>query len=824
MLPSGKIQEYRIIKKYWYQQNEGKWCCPLTEANSKSREQPDAPGDKGRLLTSHGSGGWLEMGRRRGLQPQLQLRMGFKAVVVSAALLVAVSAQGIQQPKVHRLHVLSEVRNRYAKTLITSRVGNTADQAREISFDAVLPENAFISRFLIEMDNVTYEAYVRGKEEARQEYDAAVAEGRGAAHVAVSARDSNVVHVSVNVEAQKKVTFNLTYEELLQREIGAYNLRININPRQPVDDLAVEVRIEEQAPLRLVEVPRLQETNEILDTPDNATDPLARIERPTPLSAIVRWSPTKEEQRQRGEEGVSGQLVVRYDVDRDASPNQILVSEDGYFVHFYAPPGLPPLRKHVVFVLDVSGSMMGRKIEQLKTAMNTILDELNAGDVFSLIPFSTNVKVWHPDVPLTFRHWQPGVSSAFNASAIVEATSENIAKAKNSINSFEATGLTYMFTALKTALRVSDAGVHSGGGASSPGWRRHAPIIVLLTDGEPNGEVSDTDEIVRRITERNAESGAAIFTLAFGTGADYGFLRRLALRNSGVGRRIYEAADAHLQLRNFYRQIASPLLADVTFNYDGQQVDENSLTTVKFPTLFGGGELVVAGRLSSGTREPWCAVRSRDGNAASAVPAPAVVNVTSAERLWAYLTVRQLLDQDAATPNETLRTRAKDIALRYSFVTSVTSLVVVKPNATSAVNLDEPNAPGEDIPMSYDAARDLSFDDDDALDIDPDPVTEVVPTLADITWLGPLRNGSQVTLNINGTEQQLQLAENQTEGSFQNCTTPPGGSGVCRHLAACILPEFKERLDVFLSGYLCVVEGSFLGVCCPGATSVTPAA
>ncbi|XP_049776697.1 inter-alpha-trypsin inhibitor heavy chain H6-like isoform X4 [Schistocerca cancellata] len=807
------------------------------------------------------------MGRRRGLQPQLQLRMDFRAVVVSAALLVAVSAQGIQRPKVHRLHVLSEVRNRYAKTLITSRVGNPAAQAQEISFDAVLPENAFISRFLIEMDNVTYEAYVRGKEEARQEYDAAVAEGRGAAHVAVSARDSNVVHVSVNVEAQKKVTFNLTYEELLQREIGAYNLRININPRQPVDDLAVEVCIEEQAPLRLVEVPRLQETNEILDTPDNATDPLARVERPTPSSAIVRWSPTEEEQRQRGAEGITGQLVVRYDVDRDASPNQILVSEDGYFVHFYAPPGLPALPKHVVFVLDVSGSMIGRKIEQLKTAMNTILDELNAGDVFSLIPFSTNVKVWHPDVPLTFRHWQPGVSSAFNASAIVEATNENIAKAKNSINSFEASGLTYMFSALETALRVSDAGVHSGGGGSAPGWRRHAPIIVLLTDGEPNGDVSDTDEIVRRVTERNAESGAAIFTLAFGTGADYGFLRRLALRNSGVGRRIYEAADAHLQLRNFYRQIASPLLADVTFNYDGQQVDEDSLTTVKFPTLFGGGELVVAGRLSSGTREPWCAVRSRDGNAADAVPAPNVVNVTSAERLWAYLTVRQLLDQDAATPNETLRTRAKDIALRYSFVTSVTSLVVVKPNATSAVNLDEPNAPGEAYaPVSFQGLppapglhalpsfpqswpqlashhtfsfhQHLSYDHDDDLDIAPDPVTarssnsgdpvvaqtEVVPTLADITWLGPLRNGSQVTLNINGTDQHLQLAENQTEGSFQNCTTPPGGSGVCRHLAACILPDFKEKLDVFLSGWLCVVEGSFLGVCCPDATSVTPAA
>ncbi|XP_049857615.1 inter-alpha-trypsin inhibitor heavy chain H6-like [Schistocerca gregaria] len=802
------------------------------------------------------------MCRLRGLQPQLQLAMDFRAVVVSAAvLLVAVSAQGLEQPKVHRLHVLSEVRNRYAKTLITSKVGNPARQAQEIFFDAVLPEKAFISRFVIEMDDVAYEAYVRGKQEARQQYDAAVAEGRGAAHVAVSARDSNVVHVSVNVEAQKKVTFNLTYEELLQREIGAYNLRININPRQLVDDLAVEVRIEEQAPLRLVEVPRLQESNEVLESPDNDTDPLARIERPTLSSAIVRWSPTEEEQRQRGAEGVSGQLVVRYDVDRDASPSQILVSEDGYFVHFYAPPGLPPLPKHVVFVLDVSGSMHGRKIEQLKTAMHTILDELNAGDVFSLIPFSSEVQVWHPDVPLTFESvWDGNLNPEFNSSAIVEATPENIVKAKDSINSFEANGATYMFSALNTALRVSDAGVHSGGGGSAPGRRRHAPMLVLLTDGEPNGQVSDTDEIVRRITARNAESGAAIFTLAFGTGADYGFLRRLALRNSGVGRRIYEAADAHLQLRNFYRQIASPLLADVTFNYDGQQVDEDSLTTSRFPTLFGGGELVVAGRLSSGTREPWCAVRSRDGNAADAVPAPAVVNVTSAERLWAYLTVRQLLDQDAASPNETVRTRAKDIALRYSFVTSVTSLVVVKPNATSAVNLDEPDAPGApgaaaSIPLAFfqpglpgppgvHAMQALprtraqhswqhsyrSFPSVDfaapSLDFDVTivPTTEFVPTLGDVTWLGPLRNGSQVTLNINGTDQHFQLSENQTEGSFQNCTTPSGGSGVCRHLAACVLPEFKERLDVFLSGWLCVVEGSFLGACCPDNTSVTSAA
>ncbi|XP_049937340.1 inter-alpha-trypsin inhibitor heavy chain H4-like [Schistocerca serialis cubense] len=392
----------------------------------------------------------------------------------------------------------------------------------------------------------------------------------------------------------------MTYEELLQREVGAYNLRVNIDHRQPVDDLEVEVRMQEQAPLLLVDVPTLQESHEVLDWPGNATDPLARIESLTSSSAIVRWAPTREEQQQRGNRGVSGQLVVRYDVDRDASPSQVLVSDDGYFVHFYAPAGLPPLPKHVVFVLDVSGWMRGRKIEQLKTAMSTNLDELNADDLFSLIPFSSAVQVWHPDVPLRFHStWEENLNSEFNSSAIVEATSEIIAKAKRSFNFFAANGGTYMFSALKTALRVSKKRVASGGGCLGMGRRRHLPMVVLLTDGEANRD----------------------------------YLRRLALRNSGISRRIYEAADAHLQLRNFYRQIASPLLTDVKFNYDGQQVDEDTLTRA--------------------------AGRARD-----AVPQPAVANVTSAERLWAYLSVRQMLEHDA--PNDTVRARAKDIALRVT--------------------------------------------------------------------------------------------------------------------------------------------------------------
>lgn len=68
--------------------------------------------------------------------------------------------------------------------------------------------------------------------------------------------------------------------------------------------------------------------------------------------------------------------------------------DEGYFVHFYAPPNLPTLDKHVIFVLDLSGSMFGTKLSQLKDAMVEILGDLRDKDFFSIILFSNKAHVW----------------------------------------------------------------------------------------------------------------------------------------------------------------------------------------------------------------------------------------------------------------------------------------------------------------------------------------------------------------------------------------------------------------------------------------------
>lgn len=68
--------------------------------------------------------------------------------------------------------------------------------------------------------------------------------------------------------------------------------------------------------------------------------------------------------------------------------------QDGYFVHFFAPDNLEPLPKHIVFVLDTSGSMGGENLDRVKDAMKVILDQIQPDDYVSFVEFNSGVYVW----------------------------------------------------------------------------------------------------------------------------------------------------------------------------------------------------------------------------------------------------------------------------------------------------------------------------------------------------------------------------------------------------------------------------------------------
>ena len=170
-------------------------------------------------------------------------------------------------------------------------------------------------------------------------------------------------------------------------------------------------------------------------------------------------------------------------------------------------------------------------------------------------------------------------------------TERSVKRAKEFVTAMEVTSSTNINDALLLALKNSQ---------SVQSRLRLTPIIIFLTDGEPTSGVVDKTEILKNVRKGNSDDVVSIFCLAFGTGTDYDFLTKVSSQNRGFARKIYEAADANLQLKGFFDEVASPLLSNVRFVYN-KNGPVHEVTETNVPNFFKGTEFVVAGRIEPKT-------------------------------------------------------------------------------------------------------------------------------------------------------------------------------------------------------------------------------
>ena len=190
------------------------------------------------------------------------------------------------------------------------------------------------------------------------------------------------------------MTFTLTYEELLPRSNGQYDYQLHVQPKdQVIKDFNIKITIDESLPLKDIIIKKLKSMNEIKSkAKEITTETLVFDEKNAPMSAFVNYRPSLEDQ----ERGHDWKLILNYDVEQsvDGKGNDIQIAA-GKFVHYYRPDELPTLQKHVIFVVDISGSMHGRKMTQTKDALNEIIDKLDPSmDHLNIVPFSNEVSTW----------------------------------------------------------------------------------------------------------------------------------------------------------------------------------------------------------------------------------------------------------------------------------------------------------------------------------------------------------------------------------------------------------------------------------------------
>ncbi|XP_008407819.1 inter-alpha-trypsin inhibitor heavy chain H3a isoform X2 [Poecilia reticulata] len=553
------------------------------------------------------------------------------------------------------------VTNRFAHTVMTSVALNKANTSKEIFFDVELPKSAFITNFSMEIEGKVYVGDVKEKEKAKKQYEKAVSSGQTAGLVKASGRKMEKFSVSVNIAAESNVTFILTYEELLQRKLGQYEILIRVKPKSLVEQFQISTNIYEPQGLSHVDAHATFLSNELLPLVEKTV---------LDKKAHISFSPTVEQQRKcPGCDGtlIDGDFIIKYDVNRQESVGDIQIV-NGYFVHFFAPPNLPRVPKNVVFVIDRSGSMSGTKMVQTRDALVAILEDLHEEDHFALIQFDSAILSWKE--------------------SLTKATKENVAEAKNYGRSIRDNGATDINQAVLDGVKMLKRDRQEN---RLP--ERSIDMIILLTDGMPNSGVSDIPKIQENV--RSAIGGnMSLFCLGFGNDVDYNFLDVMSKENKGLARRVFEASDATLQLQDFYEEVASPLLLEVDLVYPDNAVDY--VTTSHFPQLFNGSEIVVAGRLTDNDLDNFLVEVLGQGfeddykvqGQASVVdwnvmyPDETYIFGDFTERLWAYLTIQQLLEKSkigAADEKANATAKALEMSLQYSFVTPLTSMVVTKP-------------------------------------------------------------------------------------------------------------------------------------------------
>ncbi|XP_014854911.1 PREDICTED: inter-alpha-trypsin inhibitor heavy chain H3-like isoform X1 [Poecilia mexicana] len=590
-------------------------------------------------------------------------------IVLFGLLLAFAAAQPTKDDwDIYSFHINSTVNGRYATTVITSRVANRMNQSKEIVFHVQIPKNAFISKFRMMMDKEVFDGVVKTKERAQQQYNQAVLLGQSAGIVSSVGRTMEEFKTSVAVAAHKKVTFELTYEELLKRTHGKYELQIHARPMQPVRDFKVDVHIHEKAGISFINVKGGLSTLANAITKTHADK-----------QAWVHFYPTVDQQKtceRCGERGLNGDLVIVYDVNQDNGLGDVKIL-DGYFVHHFAPSNLPRIPKNVVFVIDKSGSMSGRKMDQTRTALIHILNDLTEDDFFGIISFNHAIFHWKTE--------------------LVPAIASNVERAKEFAQSIRDGGATNINDALLEGARMLNAQSREGS----------ASILIFLTDGDPTAGETNLERIQSNVREAVAEK-FPLYCLGFGSDVNFEFLEKMSLQNNGVARRIYVDSDADLQLKGFYEEVATPLLTDITMIYVGG----SNLTKTNFSQYYNGSEIVVAGEITDNNVEtftPQVVAYSSNrrvtfSNTSGSTDQPSeTVAENLLQRVWAYLTVKQLLDRElllSGPEKEKVSKEALELSLKYSFVTPLTSMVVTKPQGEESV-LHKPKEGAATFPSSF---------------------------------------------------------------------------------------------------------------------------
>jgi Ca-activated chloride channel family protein len=530
-------------------------------------------------------------------------------------------------------HVTVEIRNQLAKTSIDEVFVNTYHRDIEGTFIFPLPEGAAISEFAMFIGEQKVEGEVLDSREARTVYEDIVRRLRDPALLEYIGRNTFRARVfPIPARGEKRV--QLTYSEVLKEERGLVRYLYPLNTERfslrPLEDVAVSVRVESKVPIASVYSPSHHVS--------------VRKEGPNAVTLGYEEKNVKPDK----------DFIVYYAVSSDEIGLSFLDyadSQGGYFLLLAAPRYIEArekvLDKNLVFVLDSSGSMSGKKIQQARDAARFIINHLDARDHFSIIDFDDGVSLFSPE--------------------LLSASGANREKALEFITGVEDSGGTNINEALIKALGMMPRG-------DRPNY------VLFLTDGLPTVGVTGVSDILKNVVQANA---AGTRLVVFGVGSDVNteLLDKLTIANRGTSVYVGENEDLEVAISGYYEKISSPLLSDLTVEFQGIEVFH--MYPVSLPDLFRGSQLVVLGRFR-GNGPVTVKLAGKIGKESRNFTMDGQTLASEASsgflpRLWATRRVGYLLEQIRLHgESKELADEVRSLGLKYGIITPYTSFLVAE--------------------------------------------------------------------------------------------------------------------------------------------------
>jgi Ca-activated chloride channel family protein len=542
------------------------------------------------------------------------------------------------------------IKDQVASVTIEQEFYNSNPQQLEGTFLFPVPRGAQIKKFTMEIGGKQVEAEVLSADKARQIYEDIVRRMRDPALMEYAGRDLIRVRIfPIEPHSRKRIT--LSYTQLLRADAGLVEFLYPLNTEKysakPIQSVSLKIDVETRRPLKTIYSP--SHGVEIRRHGSNRATLGFEAKNVKPDTDFQMYFAPED-----GDVGIN---LMTY------KPG----SDDGYFLLF-ASPGVVTGAKNIVpkdiaFILDTSGSMAGKKLDQAKKALQFCVENVNDGDRFEIMRFATEVE------PLFTR--------------LVDATKDNREKAAEVIKGLKPIGGTAIDDALKKAL------------ALRPEKSDRPFVVIFLTDGLPTVGVTQVDQIVASV-DKNAGSTRVS---CFGIGHDVNthLLDRITESTRAASQYVLPEEDIEVKVSTFFTKIKEPVLANIKITFpDG--VRTSKMYPSSLPDLFKGEQLILAGRYSrSGA---GAVVIEGTANGAAKKLAEDVKFPDSAgdydfiPRLWATRRVGYLLDEIRLHgENRELKDEITDLARQFGIVTPYTAYLIVEDEKQRGVPLASQSLP-----------------------------------------------------------------------------------------------------------------------------------